>query len=86
MRDQQRMLRALRKENHLARAVRRHRGHQRVSSIQHGMAIRCDVLHDDLLDAGDILRRMHVALAEVITLADIGYHGHRALVETQSLA
>ena len=50
------------------------------------MAGRCDVLHDHLLHARDVFRRMDVVQAEVVAFADVGHDRHRAFVEAQSFA
>ena len=84
--DEDGMMPILRKENHLAGTMRCHACYQRVGSIQYCVAIWCDVLHDDLLDACDILGRVYMIHAEMVTLANIGHDGDGTFVETESFA
>ena len=43
-------------------------------------------MHDDLLDARDVLWRVYVVHAEMVTLADIGHDGDGTFIETQAFA
>ena len=58
----------------------------RVGRVEHGDAVRRDVLHDHALDHREVFDRADVVQAEVVARADVGDHGHLAAVEAQAFA
>ena len=73
-------------EDDLARAGRRHLGDFGVGGIQHRVTRGGDVLDDDALEHGHVLHGGDVVQPKVVALADVGDHGHGAVVEAQALA
>ena len=81
-----RMIRVDGEKDDSARAVRGHLDHERIVGVEHGVAARRYGLNDATLHLSQLSGRVDVAQAEVIAVADVGDHGHVAVIESQAFA
>ena len=74
------------KEDHLATAVLRHAGDDRIDRVQHRIAASRYVLHDDALQHRQVFHGGDVVQAQVVAHADVGHYRDLAAVEGQAFA